>query len=69
MSDELFLQQALRQAELAFEAGEVPIGCVITNPNGVVIGKGYNQVEMLRDPTAHAEILAITAAWRAALCM
>jgi len=62
MTDDQLLQQALRQATLAYDAGEVPIGCVITDANGKVIGKGHNQVEMLKDPTAHAEILAITAA-------
>jgi tRNA(adenine34) deaminase len=60
--DAHYLRQAFRQAELAFEAQEVPIGCVITDARGRVVGKGYNQVERLKDPTAHAEILAITAA-------
>lgn len=55
------MRQALRQAELAFDAGEVPIGCVIVR-EGRVVGKGYNQVESLKDATAHAEILAIGAA-------
>ena len=59
--DAAFLRQAFRQAELAFEANEVPIGCVIVK-DGRVIGRGHNQVELLKDPTAHAEILAITAA-------
>lgn len=54
------MRQALRQAELAYDAGEVPIGCVIVR-EGKIVGRGYNQVERLRDPTAHAEILAITA--------
>lgn len=52
---------ALKEAELAFEEDEVPIGAVIVH-NNKIIGKGYNQVEKLKDPTAHAEILAITAA-------
>ncbi|NLO23237.1 MAG: nucleoside deaminase [Fibrobacter sp.] len=55
------MQQALRQAELAFDAGEVPIGCVIVK-DAKVIAKGYNQIEMLKDATAHAEILAIGSA-------
>lgn len=59
--DEFFMQQALRQAELAYEAGEVPIGCVIVKDDKI-IGRGRNQVETLQDATAHAEILAITAA-------
>lgn len=61
-SDEALMRQAFRQAEFAYEAEEVPIGCVIADAHGKIIGKGYNQVERLKDPTAHAEILAITAA-------
>ncbi len=53
--------QALRQAELAYEKGEVPVGAVVVHQERI-IGKGYNQVEMLNDPTAHAEMLAISAA-------
>ncbi len=52
---------ALRQAEQAFQAGEVPIGAVIVH-NNEVIAKAWNQVEILKDATAHAEILAITQA-------
>jgi tRNA(adenine34) deaminase len=52
---------ALREAERAFEADEVPIGCVIVK-DGAIIGRGYNQTETLSDPTAHAEIIAVTAA-------
>ena len=59
--DTSFMQQALRQAELAFDAGEVPIGCVIVI-DAKVIAKGYIQIEMLKDATAHAEILAIGSA-------
>ncbi len=59
--DEKWMRQALRQAEIAYDAGEVPIGCVIVQKDRVV-GKGYNQVEQLRDATAHAEIIAIGAA-------
>jgi tRNA(adenine34) deaminase len=58
---ETWMKQAYRQAEMAYEAGEVPIGCVITFQN-IVIAKSYNQVETLKDPTAHAELIAITAA-------
>ena len=60
-SDEHFMQQALRQAERAFEADEVPIGAVVVS-EGRVIGRGYNQTERLQDPSAHAEMIALTAA-------
>lgn len=55
------MKQALRQAENAFAEDEVPIGAIVVADNQI-IGKGYNQVEKLNDPTAHAEMLAITAA-------
>ncbi len=55
------MQVALRQAEQAFDQGEVPIGAVVVI-DGLVVAKAYNQVEMLKDATAHAEILAITQA-------
>lgn len=73
MLDEIFMQQALRQARLADEAGEVPVGAVIVHQNQV-IARGYNQRETLHDPTAHAEMIAITAAadhlksWRLSGC-
>jgi tRNA(adenine34) deaminase len=60
-SDEHYMQQALHQAEAAFEAGEVPIGAVVVVRNRI-IGRGHNQTELLQDATAHAEMLAITAA-------
>ena len=60
-ADEIYMREALRLAEQAFEEDEVPVGAVITR-NGKIIGKGYNQRETLKDPTAHAEIIAITAA-------
>ncbi|MCF7870341.1 MAG: tRNA adenosine(34) deaminase TadA [Candidatus Omnitrophica bacterium] len=59
--DNLYMRQALKQAEYARDEGEVPIGSVIVY-QGKVIAKSYNQVERLKDPTAHAEILAITQA-------
>ncbi len=59
--DEQGMQAALREAEAAGEADEVPIGCVIVH-EGTIIGRGRNQVEGLQDATAHAEILAIGAA-------
>ena len=55
------MQHALVQAEKAYEAGEVPVGAVVVFKNRI-IGRGYNQRERLNDPTAHAEIIAITAA-------
>ena len=60
-TDEHFMRQALQQAEQAYEAGEVPIGAVVVSQYRI-IGKGYNQTERLQDPTAHAEMLALTAA-------
>jgi len=59
--DTHFMKEALRQAERAYEAGEVPVGAIVVWDNKI-IGKGYNQVEQLCDTTAHAEIIAITAA-------
>ena len=53
--------QAFRLAEIAYDQGEVPIGAVVVHQNRI-IGKGYNQVEMLQDPTAHAEMIAISSA-------
>jgi tRNA(adenine34) deaminase len=61
LGPEYFMKQALRQADHAFAEDEVPIGAVVV-ANNQIIGKGYNQVEKLNDPTAHAEMLAITAA-------
>ncbi len=59
--DERFMREALKEAIKAFQAKEVPVGCVIVK-DGHIIARGYNQVELLKDATAHAEILAITAA-------
>lgn len=70
---ERYLRLALREAECAEEEGEVPVGAVIVR-DGVLVGKAHNQVERLKDPTAHAEILAITQAasavgdWRLENC-
>lgn len=52
---------ALQEAEKALEVDEVPVGAVVVH-NNMIIGRGYNQNSMLNDPTAHAEILALTAA-------
>ncbi len=59
--DAAFMRQALRLAEKAGGAGEVPIGAVVVQ-EGRIIGRAWNQVEMLKDATAHAEMLAITQA-------
>lgn len=59
-----WMRLALREAEAAFEAGEVPVGAVVVR-DGQLLGRGQNRVERLRDPTAHAEVLAITAACEA----
>ena len=58
---EIWMNYALKEAEKAYEKKEVPIGAVIVFDNRI-IAKGHNQVETLNDPTAHAEIIAITAA-------
>jgi tRNA(adenine34) deaminase len=60
-SDHYFMGEALRQAQRAFEAEEVPVGAVIVR-GGRIIARAYNQVELLKDATAHAEMLAITQA-------
>ena len=59
--DRIIMQEAIKLAKAAAEKNEVPIGAVITLKNKI-IAKAYNQVEMLKDPTAHAEMLAITQA-------
>ena len=59
--DAVFMQQALRLAEKAYKAGEVPVGAVVVQ-DGRVIARAYNQVELLKDATAHAEMLAVTQA-------
>ena len=62
MTDEQYMQQALKEAQRAFEEDEVPVGAVIVM-NERIIGRGYNQVEKLTDSTAHAEIIALTSAF------
>jgi len=59
--DERYMTLALQEAQKAFEAGEVPVGCVIVAGNQIV-GRGHNLTQTLQDVTAHAEIQAITAA-------
>lgn len=73
MTDEHFMQDAIRQAVKAYEADEVPVGAVIVH-EGKVIARAWNQVELLKDATAHAEMIALTAAeaaldnWRLTGC-
>lgn len=62
--DEIFMREALKEAMYAAEENEVPIGAVIVC-KGRIIGKGHNMTERLNDPTAHAEMIAITAATEA----
>jgi len=60
-SDAYFMREALRMAARAYEAEEVPIGAVVVR-EGKIIGRAFNQVELLKDATAHAEMLALTQA-------
>ncbi|MEK7200430.1 MAG: nucleoside deaminase [Bacteroidota bacterium] len=60
--DIYFMQQALKEAVAAYEADEVPVGAVVVI-NNKIISRGHNQVELLNDSTAHAEILALTSAY------
>ena len=70
---EKWMQLALKEAQQAYDREEVPVGAIIVR-SGSIIGRGFNQTESLKDPTAHAEILAITAAantledWRLTDC-
>jgi tRNA(adenine34) deaminase len=72
-NDEYFMREALRQAQKAYEASEVPVGAVVVCA-GKIIARAYNQVELLKDATAHAEMLALTQAeaavgdWRLTAC-
>lgn len=61
LSHEHFMREALKEAKYALEADEVPIGAVVVC-NNRIIGRGHNQVELLNDVTAHAEMIALTAA-------
>ena len=62
ISDEKYMDMAIREAKAAMAAGEIPIGAIITAPDGTVIGRGHNLTESLGDVKAHAEMQAITAA-------
>ena len=72
-SDDYFMSEALRQARRAYASDEVPVGAVIVH-EGRIIARAFNQVEVLRDATAHAEMLALTQAqtvledWRLNQC-
>src|SRR5579859_2167541 len=72
-SDDYFMHEALRQAARAYAAGEVPVGAVVVR-EGRIIARAFNQVELLKDATAHAEMLALTQAeqqvgdWRLTDC-
>jgi tRNA(adenine34) deaminase len=59
--DAIYMSEALKEARRAFEEDEVPVGAVIVH-KGRIISRGYNQIERLKDPTAHAEMLALTSA-------
>jgi tRNA(adenine34) deaminase len=61
MTNEQWMQEALLEAHKAFEENEVPVGTIIVY-NNKIIGRGHNQTEKLKDPTAHAEIIALSAA-------
>ncbi len=62
--DEKYMTEALKEARIAFDEDEIPIGAVVVC-RGRIIGKGHNMTERLHDPTAHAEMIAITAATEA----
>src|SRR5215831_458989 len=63
--DRHFMELALSLAETAAAKGQTPFGAVVVNRDGKLLGEGYNSVRADRDPTAHGEIVAIRAAWRA----
>jgi tRNA(adenine34) deaminase len=62
--DERYMREALKQAQYAFDEGEIPVGAVLV-ANGRIIARSFNQTQTLHDPTAHAEMLAITTACHA----
>src|ERR1041384_5135722 len=72
-TDQYFMREALRLAQKAYKADEVPVGAVVVR-EGKIIARAHNQVELLKDATAHAEMLALTAAeaaigdWRLTDC-
>ena len=62
MTDEYYMTQALKEARKAFDADEVPVGAIVVL-NEKIIARGHNMVEKLNDPTAHAEMIALTSAF------
>jgi len=62
MTDEYFMMMALKEAKRAFDDGEIPVGALIV-VNEKIIARGYNMTERLNDPTAHAEMIALTSAF------
>jgi len=62
MTDEYYMLQALKEARKAFDEDEVPIGAIIVM-NNKIISRGHNETEKLKDPTAHAEVIALTSAF------
>jgi tRNA(adenine34) deaminase len=64
MKDEYFMRMALKEAERAYDEGEVPVGAIVVI-DGKIVSRGYNMVEKLNDSTAHAEIIALTSAFNA----
>jgi tRNA(adenine34) deaminase len=66
--DAYFMSLALREARRAGEADEVPVGAVVVGPDGKVLARGRNRIRRRRDPTAHAEVLALRAAARRLQC-
>ncbi len=62
MTDEYFMKEALKQARIAYDTDEVPVGAVVVWDNKI-IARGHNQVELLNDSTAHAEMIALTSAF------
>ena len=64
-SDERYMRRALTEAREAYNKSEVPIGAVVVSPRGRILGRGHNLTEALSDVTAHAEMMAISAAAQA----
>ncbi len=62
LKNDVYMTKAIRQAEVAFRKGEVPVGAVVVDQNGTVLGRGHNQTETKKCQTAHAERFAIEAA-------
>ncbi len=62
MTDEYYMMQALKEARIAYDEEEIPIGAVVVM-NNTIVARGHNMTERLNDPTAHAEMIALTAAF------